>query len=44
MHQKREIGRIVENVNVSIEEDMLRIIEKDAKELERIRAASKVNN
>ncbi len=44
MHQKREVGRIVENVNVSIEEDMLRIIEKDAKELERIRAASKVNN
>lgn len=34
MHQKREVGRIVEVVNESIEADLLTIMEKDKKELE----------
>ncbi len=34
MHQKREVGRIVESVNTSIEEEMLAIMEKDAAEME----------
>ena len=34
MHQKREVGRIVETVSSTIEEEMAIIIEKDAKELE----------
>jgi thiol-disulfide isomerase/thioredoxin len=34
MHQKREVGRIIESVKVSIESDLLTIMEKDMKELE----------
>ncbi|HMT35994.1 MAG TPA: hypothetical protein PKC41_09055 [Chitinophagaceae bacterium] len=34
MHQKREVGRIVESVTTTIEEEMAMIMEKDAKELE----------
>ncbi len=34
MHQKREVGRIIESVNVSIEADLLTMMEKDMKELE----------
>jgi hypothetical protein len=41
MLQNREVGRIIENVNESIEADLLRIIEKDAKELEKKKAAKK---
>ncbi len=34
MHQKREVGRIVENVNTTLEEELTTLMEKDAKELE----------
>ena len=33
MHQFREVGRITESVNATIEEDLLTIIEKDFAEL-----------
>ena len=38
MHQFREVGRIVESVNSSLEEDLLAIIEKDYYQLEKDKA------
>ena len=37
MHQYREVGRIIESVHTSIEEDLLAIIEKDADQIEKKR-------
>jgi len=37
MHQYREVGRIIESVHTTIEEDLLAIIEKDADQIEKKR-------
>lgn len=34
LHQKREVGRIVENVNTTVEEELAVMMDRDAKELE----------
>lgn len=39
MMQQREVGRIIESVNKSMEADLLSLIEKDALEMERKKAA-----
>lgn len=43
MHQHREVGRLIESVNLSIEEDLAAMMEKDFRDLERKRAAMRVN-